>query len=345
MIQPMHTIKTLRERSVLSSVCRRIETSRRALSLLIPLVVTIGGSIAPPANADEGGVSFWLPGQYASFAAIAPAVGWSLPMQSYYYSGSAGAKTTLNRGDTLSLGVDTEFFGQFFVPTWAPDTTFLGARPVLSLAAFPGWNQTSAEVGFGPLSASRSESVTGFGDLYPTAQLFWNQGVHNWMAYVTGDIPVGSYDPDSLANLGLGHAAIDVGGAYTYLNATTGWEFSATAGVTYNFENTDTNYTSGVDSHLDLGISRFLSEQLFVGLVGYAYVQLTPDQGQPAALGDFEGRTFAIGPQIGYNFDVGGVPIYTNLRGYFEFDVKNRTKGGSAFLTVSIPLSAPARTN
>ena len=308
-------------------------------------IAASAGGIASPASADEGGVSFWLPGQYGSFAAVAPAVGWSLPMQSYYYSGSASAKKPLNLGDTLSLGVDTEFFGQFFVPTWAPDTTFLGGRPVFSLAAFPGWNQTSADIGLGPLSASRTDSVTGFGDLYPTAQLFWNQGVHNWMAYVTGDIPVGDYNPDRLANLGLGHGAIDAGGAYTYLNAKTGWEFSATAGVTYNFENEETNYTSGINSHLDVGLSRFLSEQLFVGMVGYAYVQLTPDEGQLAALGDFEGRTFAIGPQIGYNFDVGGVPVYTNLRGYFEFDVQNRTKGSSVFFTVSVPLSPPSKAN
>jgi hypothetical protein len=46
-------------------------------------------------------------------------------------------------------------------------------------------------------------------------------------------------------------------------------------------------------------MSRFLSERFFVGAVGYAFVQLTPDEGQPPALGDFEGRNFAFGPQVG----------------------------------------------
>jgi hypothetical protein len=32
-----------------------------------------------PAQADEGGVSFWLPGQYGSFAAVAPEPGFSIP--------------------------------------------------------------------------------------------------------------------------------------------------------------------------------------------------------------------------------------------------------------------------
>ncbi len=321
---------------------RKKATTTGALQPVAALILMTAGS-APPAVADEGGVSFWLPGQYASFAAVAPAPGFSLPMQSYYYSGSAGASNALTRGGEVSFGVDTELFGQFVVPTWTPDTKILGARPSFSLAFFPGWNRTSADVGLGPLSAGRTDCVTGFGDLYPTAQLFWNNGgVHNWMAYLTGDIPVGAYDPDRLANLGLGHAAIDAGGAYTYLNTKTGWEFSATAGLTYNFENDDTDYTSGIDSHLDVGMSRFLNEQFFLGAVGYAYVQLTPDDGQPDILGDFKGRSFALGPQVGYNFNAGGVPIYTNLRGYYEFDVQNRTKGGSVFLTVNIPISALA---
>jgi Putative MetA-pathway of phenol degradation len=41
-------------------------------------------------------------------------------------------------------------------------------------------------------SGSFGDSVSGFGDLYPQATMRWNQGVHNFMAYATGDIPVGA---------------------------------------------------------------------------------------------------------------------------------------------------------
>jgi hypothetical protein len=41
---------------------------------------------------------------------------------------------------------------------------------------------------------SISDSVTGFGDVLPIATLRWNNGVHNYMTYITGDIPVGAYD-------------------------------------------------------------------------------------------------------------------------------------------------------
>jgi hypothetical protein len=296
------------------------------------------------AGADEGGVSFWVPGQYGSFAAIAPTPGFSLPMVSYFYSGDAGGSRILQRGNSLDLGLDGRFVGQFIVPSYAPDTTILGGKPNFSMAFLPAWTTASAGVVLGPLSAARSQTTSGFSDLYPTAQLFWNSGVHNWMAYATGDIPVGSYSPDALANIGIGHGAVDFGGAYTYLDPKSGWEFSGTAGLTFNFENPSTKYTNGVDSHLDWGVAKFVNQQLFIGAVGFVYQQLTPDRGQPEILGDFQSSTIGVGPQIGYNFDAGGTPITVSLRGYFEAETKNRLRGESVFLTLNLPISALAQT-
>jgi hypothetical protein len=290
------------------------------------------------AHADEGGVSYWTPGQYGSFAAITPSPGWSLPLVYYNYGGSVGAQQPLTRGNLLAAGLKGSLDGLFIVPTYTLSTTILGAVPSFSMAEMPAYSAASASVGLGPLSLSRSDSIWGGSDLYPTAQLFWNRGgVNNFMAYLTGDIPVGSYSPDRLASIGIGHGAIDGGGAYTYLNTKSGIEFSATLGFTGNFENYSTNYTNGLDSHLDLAAAQFLSQQLFVGAVGYVYQQLTPDHGQLAVLGSNESRTRGVGPQIGYNFSVAG--IYTNLRAYWEFDSYRRLQGHAVFATVNIPLS------
>src|SRR4029079_9492735 len=103
------------------------------------------------------------------------------------------------------------------------------------------------------------DSVVGFGDLYPSVSLKWNSGVHNWMTYMTGDIPVGAYDSSRLANIGLGHGAIDGGGGDTCLSPATGHEFSGVGGFTYNFKNPSTQVQSGVDFHFDWGASQFLS--------------------------------------------------------------------------------------
>jgi hypothetical protein len=40
----------------------------------------------------------------------------------------------------------------------------------------------------------------------------WNAGVHNYMTYVATNFTTGRYDPTRLANLGIGHNAIDAGG-------------------------------------------------------------------------------------------------------------------------------------
>ena len=63
-------------------------------------------------------------------------------------------------------------------------------------------------------------------------------------------------------------------------------------------------------------------------------------QGQLAILGPNKSRTRGVGPQIGYNFKIGGVSIYTNVRGYTEFDSFRRLQGHAIYSTVNIPVSA-----
>ena len=182
-----------------------------------------------------------------------------------------------------------------------------------------------------------------FADLYPMVTLRWNHGVHNYMIYGTGDIPVGTYDSNRLANLGIGHGAADTGVGYTYFNPATGHEFSAVTGVTYNFKNTETDYQNGIDWHLDWGASQFLSKQMFIGVVGYFYQQLTADRGQPPILGDFKSRVIGVGPQVGFMFPVDDMQGYLNLKGYYEFDAENRPEGWNAWVTFAIsPAEKPA---
>jgi hypothetical protein len=296
--------------------------------------------VSTPALADEGGVPFWFSGQYSSLAAVPATPGWSLPMQGYYYSGDASASKSFTRGDSATLGLKSRAGMLLAQPTYAPETSVLGGQASLGLGFGYGKNTTEVDLSVSPRGTQlgRSDSVWGFTDLYPVASLAWNNGVHNWMTYVTGDIPVGAYDSKRLANLGIGHAAIDAGGGYTYLDQKTGREFSAVAGLTYNWKNTDTNYKNGVDSHLDWAVSQFLSANWEVGIAGYVYYQLSGDSGSGAKLGSFKSRIASIGPEVGYAFTIGGLPAYANLRGYWEFWAKNRIEGHALFATLAIPL-------
>ena len=239
----------------------------------------------------------------------------------------------------------------FLNPSYVFATPVFGGQLAIGVAAVTGRVDTSLDgtltAMLGPLAATRTgridSSLTGFGDLYPTVSLRWNNGVHNFMIYGTGDVPVGAYDPNRLANLGIGHGAIDGGFAYTYFNPQSGFEASATTGFTFNFENPDTNYTNGVDWHLDWGMSQFLSKQFFIGAVGYFYQQITADSGQAAFLGSNESRVIGVGPQVGYIFPINEqTQGYLNLKGYYEFDSYRRPEGWNLWLTFSIsPAAAP----
>jgi hypothetical protein len=210
-----------------------------------------------------------------------------------------------------SLAAKVDLF--LVAPTYVFATPVLGGQLAVSLAGAYGHNSASIEgtltvavAGPGPgppLVLTRSGRISderwGHSDLYPLASLRWNHGVHNIMTYVTGDIPVGTYDPERLSNFGIGHAAIDGGVGYTYFDPQAGKEFSVVTGLTYNFENQHTDYQNGIDWHVDWGISSFLNKQLHMGVVGYFYQQLTPDRGQPEILGDFKSRIAGFGPQVG----------------------------------------------
>jgi len=191
------------------------------------------------------------------------------------------------------------------------------------------------------ISRSVSDTVSGGSDLYPTGSLKWQNGNDNWMLYGMGGVPTGAYQVGRLANLGLNHWSIDGGGGYTYLDPKRGHEFSVVAGITYNFENDDTHYRNGIDSHLDWALAQFLNEQAFVGINGYVYYQLTGDSGSGAVLGPNKSRVFSVGPQAGYFFPSGGGKGYLNLRGYWEFGAENRAEGWNVFLTLALPLDVP----
>jgi hypothetical protein len=311
-------------------------------------------------RADEGGVSFWLPGQYASLAAAPQVPGWAMGAV-YLHSnvsafGNVAASREITTGrlpPTVNVNLNLSLSGQADLVVLSPTYTF--ATPVLggqfSVGVASWFGKSSASLAgtltavAGPIVATRSgilaDSLTSYGDVLPTATLRWNQGVNNYMVYVTGDIPAGDYSPTRLSNLGIGHGTVDAGGAYTYLNPTTGNEFSATAGFTYNFKNPDTQYRNGIDFHFDWGAAHFVSKQVFVGLAGYAYQQVTDDSGQNPRLGGFRSRVLGVGPQIGYIFPVGGMQGFLGLRGYGDFDAANRAPGWSTWLTFAISPEAP----
>src|SRR6516162_9184176 len=249
--------------------------SRQLVRVAAAALVVLPAQIA---RADEGGVSFWIPGFFGSLAAVpAQAPGWSVTSIYYHDSVSAGGDVALAREfeirnlpfsftGTASANVNANINVELMVPTYTFATPVLGAQVSVALLGLYGANSTTLAGTLagnlaGPLGGSVpfsrfdsiNSSIVGFGDLIPFYQMKWNAGVNNYMFYATGDIPVGMYDSMRLANLGIGHWAFDVGGGYTYFDQAAGHEFSAVLGFTYNFINPATQYQNGVDMHFDWG--------------------------------------------------------------------------------------------
>ena len=329
---------------------------------LIGCVVATAALLLCPefSRADEGGASFWFPGQYASLAAVPQTPGWAFAV-SYYHSSVAAAGNVAAAREiltdripaTVKVDLNLSLSGRSDLVTLAPSYVFatpvLGGQLSVSMSGQYGRN-TSSIAGTltalaRPIVVTRTgmleDSLISYGDLAPNAALLWSHGVNNYEVYVTGNIPVGDYNPTRLANIGLGHGAIDAGGAYTYLNTATGNEFSGVAGLTYNFKNPDTQYRDGIDFHFDWGAAHFLTKQLFVGIAGYAYQEITDDSGQNPILGRFRSRALGVGPQIGYSFPVGDMQGFLGLRGYGEFDTANRAHGWNTWLTFTLSPAEP----
>jgi len=317
------------------------------------------------ASADEGGVSFWIPGFFGSLAAAPQQPGWSWASIYYHTTVSASggvalAKELEIRNIPLSFSGQASINGKatgdlgFVIPSYVFATPVLGGQASISLAEAYGTPATSLSgtvmgtISSGGVSipfmksGTINDSMFGFSDLIPQFALRWNSGVNNYMTYVTGDVPIGAYDSSRLANMGIGHGAVDGGAGYTYFNPQTGREFSGVLGLTYNFVNPSTQYQNGVDMHFDWGASQFLTKQLQVGVVGYAYKQVSCDSGSGDALGCFQSQVFGVGPQIGYIFPVGDMQGYINLKGYGEFASADRPSGWNAWVTLVISPAAPA---
>ncbi len=354
-----------------SSRCdsKQRDGGRHARAVVAGATLLTAALMPSASSADEGGVSFWIPGFFGSLAAVPQQQpGWSL--ESIFYNTNVKANGDVTLAREFQIGkVPLTFSGTanaslkadaplgIAIPLYAIAPPVLGGQLTLGMGGIYGNNDTTLAgrvtgtifppSPLPPIPVDRFDSINsslwGFGDLIPLALLRWNHGTDNWMIYGAGDIPVGAYDSTRLANIGIGHGAADAGVGYTYLNQQTGHEFTAVLGFTANLENTSTNYTNGVDMHLDWGASQFLSKQLMVGAVGYLYDQLSCDSGSGDRVGCFESRVVGVGPQLGYivpiNHDWQG---YLNFKGYREFDADHRADGYNVWVTFAISPAAQA---
>ena len=133
---------------------RRLTNGRRSdfrplALIMLGIVVSIG--TPRTAKADEGGVSFWIPGFFGSLAAAPLEPGMALTVTNYYDSVHAGddvarARLITIRGLNTSLsanaGANANLDAKLNFDIWAPSYTFeqrfLGGQATVALMSLIG---------------------------------------------------------------------------------------------------------------------------------------------------------------------------------------------------------------
>jgi hypothetical protein len=319
--------------------------SRRLAGLLGGGVALVAALPAPPAQASEGGASFYLLGSGGPEAAVLPPIpGVFLGNTAFYYHGSAGADREFVIGGNVVAGLRATIAADFPTVLWVPTTNLGGAT--LAFGLIVPFGEPSVDVSAlltGPrgrtFGVSRGDSYFVFGDPALLGEAGWKFGKTSIAVSTLLNIPMGDYRAGQLANLAFHRWAGDLSLAATWHDPQSGWDVSGKFGFTFNGTNQFNDYTTGTESHYEASIEKAFSPKFSAGFQAYYFYQLTGDSGAGAKLGAFEGRVLGIGGQAAYNFKIAGkIPATLRLHGTTEFDATNRLEGHTIWLDFSMPL-------
>lgn len=316
----------------------------------IAAVVVTGLALAIGAHSDrvqaaESGLGFYLLGSKTSMAGFVPPPGTYLADYNYFYTGSADIDFSIG-GVTLDGGVDADAYIKLITGMWVAPEKIFGGSAALSISVPIGWKDVSAggvlDLFGHPIGLSFQDDGGHFGDPVLGGSLGWHEGNWHWSVGTLINVPVAHWERGDVTNIGFNRWAVDLTGALTYLDMTTGLEVSSAAGFTFNGENDTTDYKTGTEFHLEAAVMQNFSKTFGLGIQGYFYQQVTGDSGSGAKLGDFEGRVIAIGPAMNFAFQLGQTHVAGSLKYFHEFDVENRLEGDAGYLTFTMPLSGGA---
>jgi hypothetical protein len=212
----------------------------------------------------------------------------------------------------------------------------LGGSLGVSVTIPVGHDNLSATLGLGPLEVSKSTAAWGLGDIVPRAQLGYTHGAFADTFYLQVVTPTGFWEPGFSPIVGLHRPGIDGGWAFTWQDPRSKIQVNGAVGMTFNFENTATDYLSGEDLHFEWAVGPEVSPGLVIGAVGYDYVQIGGDSGSGAKLGTFLGRVNAVGPGLSYTTVIDKTPVVLALRNYTEFGAVDRFQGNSTIASGTI---------
>jgi hypothetical protein len=303
--------------------------------LTLGITVTLLFLYVVATQAAEGGYSNYVPGTYGDFAAaVEPPTKLTIRNDLYYYH--ADTDRSVHSG-IIEGDVDIEFIMDFLTILYKPDVEVFGAHYAFGVFIPFGRVDIEADTSIGELERRQQDDTFGIADLtLIPAVFFWNHGNFHFTLAEYIVTPTGSYDEDDLANVSLNYWTFDTDVAVTYLNQKTGQDYSINIGYNYNTENTDTDYQSGQEFHIDFMINQFLSESWAIGIQGFYLKQLTGDSGDGAILGDFKAEVAGVGPALLWNTKINDQEVSFIAKWLHEYHAERRLEGDHVFVSFAM---------
>lgn len=142
---------------------------KQGLWMLLALSAALPAGVA---QADEGGLGFWLPGQFGALAAVPTDPGWAFPLVYYHASAELSANEAIPRGGRgrLAVGVDAKADLLFGGPAYTFAESVLGGQAALAMLVAVGRSEVDVEATLtGPrgrtLATQVNDSLKGSSDL------------------------------------------------------------------------------------------------------------------------------------------------------------------------------------
>jgi len=302
----------------------KIIQAAASLAFLLAQIPTTG-------EAGEGAFSNYFPGAYGSLLpGVAPEPGYVFANVNLFYNGKADR--AVGQGQ-LQATMESKAVYSLFQGLHVWDAPEIGGQ--FAIGGYLPLGYASYNASVGGLGVFQDEFALGDIGFIP-ASYFWSSGNFHSNAYGLIIAPTGQYDINNTVNIGRNYWSFDFVTALTWFNPETGTEFSFVPGLMINTENSDTNYRTGTEFHMDFMFNQFVSEDLALGIHGYAYKQVTGDSGTGALLGDFKGEALGIGPAISWIPKSAGGNVALSASWVHDVHSKNRLSGDYATLSFSM---------
>lgn len=309
--------------------------------LLPTLAVTL---LAAVSHAEEGAGGHYLPGATATFIDTLPGKPAFVIANAFtYYDGKASVGKPIDFGGQVTLNAHATCYADTLFGIYQTPVQILGGNYAVAAAIPFVWLEVKGTVvpPIGP-SFNKSDSASGLGDIafYPF-MLGWTNGPDLKYDVRLGIYaPSGDYEVGKLANTGRNYWTFEPAVSFSWLSTKIGTEVTVFAGMDFNTENPDTDYTSGTSFHLEGTLAQHLPLGklgiLGVGANAFLYQQISGDSGSGATLGDFEGRTADVGPVISFVTKVGGHDLAAELKWLPELNVANRLQGDTIWFKLGL---------